>query len=107
VEGLVNGKVCSQPGGLIPAGASLSVYQIVVAGDAVMPGCAKAGDRITFRANGVPANETAVWQLGTVTMLNLTANSGPTYVPPSLPPVTADPPVTFLPPSTGDAGLKP
>lgn len=64
VEAFVNGKLCSFRSGLVPAfGGSARVYTIAVASNAVIPGCAgELGAPITFRVNGILANESATWQ---------------------------------------------
>lgn len=106
VEALVNGKTCSSPGLQAAAGQAQNIYLIVVTSDAIKPGCGKPGDRITFQVFGNLANETAVWQPGSMQILNLTVNSGPASTSPARPPGSGAPPPAFQPPSTGDAGLR-
>jgi hypothetical protein len=96
VEALVNGRVCSSPQ-VIPPHQTASFFHISVDSEVIIPGCAKAGDRITFRVDGRLANETVLWQAGALLRLDLTVGSAG---------ASPLPTTVFLPPSTGDAGLQ-
>jgi len=111
VEALVNGRLCSFPSGFIyPHDGSddpSSRYWVAVASDALMPGCGRPGDQVSFRVNGLLAHQTAAWQPGT-TILDLNVGAavpatptGPNPSPPTKPQASA-----IRPPDTGDAGLR-
>jgi len=74
VEALIDGKVCSN-GLVLPPGPAVNRYYISVESEAIVAGCARPGDRITFRVDGRLANETAVWQAQSLHSLDLTVGS--------------------------------
>jgi hypothetical protein len=101
VEAIVAGRVCSFDFGIRPAGAAANRYSIAVASAAFIPGCGTPGEAVSFRVNGVMANETAVWEPNR-RMLDLTIGTGtvaPTAPAPTVPAATATatPAVTSTP----------
>lgn len=73
IVGLVNSNLC---GSIIAMQESATKnYSLKVASAAQQSGCGVDGATVTFRVGGFSARETATWQQGAITQLNLHAES--------------------------------
>jgi hypothetical protein len=113
VEAYVGTTLCGA--GSIANHNGEQVYLVDVLDSGQKPGCANDGDKVSFRVAGLQAKETATYQTGVATRLDLTASGTPrrealpTVVPPggggtpAPPPATASPvagsPTSSAPPS--------
>lgn len=95
VEAYVGDTLCGS--GTVSNQNGNEFYLVDVLGGGQKAGCASDGDTVSFRVNGLKANETGAYATGAATRLDLTASGSATQVP--LP--------TVLPPNGGGTPAPP